>query len=437
MPAVAVRWWVRSSAGRSCCNNDGTSSPPTPFQRRRQLRLHGELGRRSSETATVKRTVNTVAVIANDAGHSCRRRLSPSLCSPTPASSGATSDRSRAVGAAANGTVDDRRRNQVIYTPNADFNGADSFAYTGELGRRQPRRPPSTSRQPGGRHRERCRRDQRGQPRHRRCARQRQLRGATLDASRRGAARQWHRDDRATISTPTANFNGAASFSLPRWPGAASEPPRSSNLAVTAVNDAPVPGLGNNAFVTITDGGTLAVGAGNLSATDVDDAAGTLVFTVGGVSHGYFVLVSTRRPGDHLHPGRHRRRPRAVRARRLRQRADFTIYVPTATAAASDRIVAQHHVHRRRLDHHPAARRRRRQWRRPRSRYRRPVVAAALPATLARRSPASPRSCAARRAPQDDGGEDEAEAEVVDATTTTAASVEKRIVAEWHSRRCA
>jgi len=56
------------------------------------------------------------------------------------------------------------------------------------------------------------------------------------------------------------------------------------------VNDAPA--LGNNTF-TINDGATLGLAGGNLSATDVDSAAGTLVFSVAGITNGYFQLVSS------------------------------------------------------------------------------------------------------------------------------------------------
>jgi hypothetical protein len=61
-------------------------------------------------------------------------------------------------------------------------------------------------------------------------------------------------------------------------------------IAVAGVNDLPT--FGGNSF-TINDGGTVTLGSGNLSASDVEDAANTLVFTVGGISHGYFVLTST------------------------------------------------------------------------------------------------------------------------------------------------
>jgi hypothetical protein len=60
-------------------------------------------------------------------------------------------------------------------------------------------------------------------------------------------------------------------------------------ITVTPVNDAPVPG--NNTF-TINDGGTLGIASGNLSATDVDNLIGTLVFDVSGITHGHFELVS-------------------------------------------------------------------------------------------------------------------------------------------------
>ena len=60
-------------------------------------------------------------------------------------------------------------------------------------------------------------------------------------------------------------------------------------IAVTPVNDAPA--AGGDRF-TINDGGTLAIASGNLSATDIDNAAGTLVFTIGGITNGHFELVS-------------------------------------------------------------------------------------------------------------------------------------------------
>jgi hypothetical protein len=55
-------------------------------------------------------------------------------------------------------------------------------------------------------------------------------------------------------------------------------------------NDAP-PALRNNAW-TIADGGTLSVTLVNVSASDPDTPLGSLVFTVAGVTHGYFEFVS-------------------------------------------------------------------------------------------------------------------------------------------------
>jgi hypothetical protein len=60
-------------------------------------------------------------------------------------------------------------------------------------------------------------------------------------------------------------------------------------VSVTAVNDAPV--MGNNTL-TLTQGSAVVLGAGQLSASDVDSAAAGLVFSVTGVSHGRFELVS-------------------------------------------------------------------------------------------------------------------------------------------------
>jgi len=60
------------------------------------------------------------------------------------------------------------------------------------------------------------------------------------------------------------------------------------NVTVVAVNDAPV--IGNRAFA-VTDGSSAAIGPAQLSATDVDDAATSLVFTVGTVTNGHFERV--------------------------------------------------------------------------------------------------------------------------------------------------
>jgi hypothetical protein len=61
-------------------------------------------------------------------------------------------------------------------------------------------------------------------------------------------------------------------------------------LTINPVND--LPALGANSF-TINEGATLVLSGANVSATDVDDAAGGLVFSVGGVTNGYFQLASS------------------------------------------------------------------------------------------------------------------------------------------------
>ena len=63
----------------------------------------------------------------------------------------------------------------------------------------------------------------------------------------------------------------------------------SFTVTVNPVNDTPV--FGNNTFA-ITNAGTLAITAANLSATDIDDAAGTLAFNVAGVTNGQFELAA-------------------------------------------------------------------------------------------------------------------------------------------------
>ena len=61
------------------------------------------------------------------------------------------------------------------------------------------------------------------------------------------------------------------------------------SLTITPDNDAPV--LGNNALI-ISEGGTVILSGTDLSATDVDTADATLLFTVSGVSGGQFELVA-------------------------------------------------------------------------------------------------------------------------------------------------
>ncbi len=63
----------------------------------------------------------------------------------------------------------------------------------------------------------------------------------------------------------------------------------SLSITVSAVNDAPA--MVDNAF-SITNGATLSLSPGNLSAVDADNAVGTLAFTVAGVTNGRFELAA-------------------------------------------------------------------------------------------------------------------------------------------------
>jgi hypothetical protein len=93
---------------------------------------------------------------------------------------------------------------------------------------------------------------------------------------------------------PGLNYNGPATVAITTedlgQTGAGGPLQDADVVAITvnAVNDAPV--IGANGFA-VTDGGTVAIGTANLSATDIDDIATSLVFTVG-ATNGRFELVS-------------------------------------------------------------------------------------------------------------------------------------------------
>ena len=91
--------------------------------------------------------------------------------------------------------------------------------------------------------------------------------------------------------TPAANYNGNLTIATSVSDGVAPALAGTKVVTGTAVNDAPV--LGNNSFL-VNNGGTLVLTSGNLSATDVDDAAASLVFTVSGVANGQFELLGPR-----------------------------------------------------------------------------------------------------------------------------------------------
>jgi VCBS repeat-containing protein len=89
--------------------------------------------------------------------------------------------------------------------------------------------------------------------------------------------------------TPNANANGADTFTYQVRDADGDVSTATVTINVAAVNDAPVPG--NNSFV-ITSGSTTVLSSANLSATDVDDPAGALTFSVSNVVNGRFELVA-------------------------------------------------------------------------------------------------------------------------------------------------
>ena len=82
----------------------------------------------------------------------------------------------------------------------------------------------------------------------------------------------------------------APSYDVTVGDGSLASGPAAAAITFTNVNDAPT--LGNNSL-TIAEGGTVVLSGANLSASDVDDAAGSLVFTVSNVSGGQFERVGT------------------------------------------------------------------------------------------------------------------------------------------------
>ena len=82
----------------------------------------------------------------------------------------------------------------------------------------------------------------------------------------------------------------APTYSVSVFDGALTTGPQAAAITFTNVNDAPV--IGNNSL-TISEGQTVVLGAGDLSATDVDNLDSSLQFTVSGVTGGQFELVAS------------------------------------------------------------------------------------------------------------------------------------------------
>jgi hypothetical protein len=89
--------------------------------------------------------------------------------------------------------------------------------------------------------------------------------------------------------TPTANYNSNFTIATSVDDGVTAAITGVKNMVSTAQNDAPV--LTNNSL-TVTEGGSVVLSGTDLSATDVDNAAGSLTFSVSNVSGGQFELVS-------------------------------------------------------------------------------------------------------------------------------------------------
>jgi hypothetical protein len=91
----------------------------------------------------------------------------------------------------------------------------------------------------------------------------------------------------ALTFTPAANYNSNFTIATNVSDGVAPALAGTKVMTGTPVNDAPV--LGNNSFA-VNNGGALLLTSANLSATDVDDPAANLVFTVSGVTNGQFLV---------------------------------------------------------------------------------------------------------------------------------------------------
>ena len=121
-----------------------------------------------TETATVNVTVNAVADIADDSATTNEDTavttivLANDTFEGTPVMTGVTQG--------AHGTVVNNNDGTVTYTPNADFNGTDSYTYTVTSGGVDRDRDGQRHGQRGRRHRRRQRDDQRGHRGHHQCA---------------------------------------------------------------------------------------------------------------------------------------------------------------------------------------------------------------------------------------------------------------------------
>ncbi len=93
----------------------------------------------------------------------------------------------------------------------------------------------------------------------------------------------------ALTFTPSLNYNSDFTIATSVDDGVAPPITGIKNMTATAVNDAPV--LVNNTL-TITEGGSVILSSSEISASDADNATGSLTFAVSGVAGGQFELLS-------------------------------------------------------------------------------------------------------------------------------------------------
>lgn len=88
--------------------------------------------------------------------------------------------------------------------------------------------------------------------------------------------------------TPTADWSGPVSFSFNVDDGTTATA-NTATLVVDAVNDMPDIGLNQ---LTLNEGDTIVLGSSQLVGSDADHADSAIVYTVSGLSNGYFALAS-------------------------------------------------------------------------------------------------------------------------------------------------
>src|SRR5262245_32675067 len=212
-----------------------------------------------------------------------RTAPSPSRCSPTTASREPPRRSRRWARRATAPWRSSATRSATPPTPNLRRR---QLHLHGELGRGQRDGHRQRHGHAGHRHRERCGDHQRGQPRHHRGARQRQLRGSHPDGLGGGHGEQRHRGDRRQPGPlhPPPPIYGADSFTYTVSSGGVNET-ATVNVTVTPVTD-----IANDAATTNEDSPvTIAV-----LANDSFEGATPTVSAVGTASNGTVAIVGNQ-----------------------------------------------------------------------------------------------------------------------------------------------